>query len=131
MQKTIGILFGSENSFPSALAERIQSRNADDVQVEYVQVGARMPERLTRYAVIVDRISHEVPFYRAWLKAASLEGTIVLNNPFWASADDKFFGYALAQRLGIPIPKTVLLPHKLPPGQCTDQSLRNLEFPLD
>jgi len=84
-----------------------------------------------RYAVIVDRISHDVPFYRALLKHAALQGTVVINNPFWSSADDKFFNYALADRLGVAIPPTVILPHKKLPGDTTERSMRNLEYPLD
>jgi hypothetical protein len=84
------------------------------------------------YAVIVDRISHEVPFYRTWLKHAVLQGTTVINNPFMWSADDKYFGATLATSLGIAHPKTVLLPNReYVPGIKHDESLRNLEFPLD
>ena len=53
------------------------------------------------YAVIVDRISHEIPYYRTYLKNAVLQGTVVVNNPFWWSADDKFFGACLLDKLGI------------------------------
>ena len=68
------------------------------------------------YAVIIDRISHDIPFYRSYLKNAVLTGTRVINNPFWWSADDKFFNYALATKLGVAIPPTVLLPHKKHPA---------------
>jgi hypothetical protein len=81
--------------------------------------------------VIVDRISHGIPFYRAFLKHAALNGTVVINNPFWASADDKFFNYSLAAKLGIAVPPTVMLPHKQLPAGATERSMRNLEFPLD
>ena len=83
-----------------------------------------------RYRVIVDRISHDIPFYRAYLKNAALAGTTVINNPFWWSADDKFFNYALATRLGVAIPPTVLLPHKKHPPGTTDRSMRNLKYPI-
>ena len=69
-----------------------------------------------RYAVIVDRISHEVEYYRAYLKHAVLQGTYVINNPFWWTADDKFFNYAVMAKLGVAIPKTVLLPQKAYPA---------------
>jgi len=129
--KRIGVLFGVENSFPSALVERINSRNAAGIQAEFVQTGAAHLDRPPYYAVIIDRISQEVPFYRAFLKHAALNGTTVINNPFWASADDKFFNYSLARRLGIAVPPTVLLPHKVHPNQTSSKSMRNLEFPLD
>jgi hypothetical protein len=129
--KKIGILFGVENSFPSALVEEINSRNIDGIRAEFVLTGAVRMEKAPHYAVIVDRISHAVPFYRAFLKHAALNGTAVINNPFWASADDKFFNYALAAKLGVAVPPTVMLPHKQLPEGATDRSMRNLEFPLD
>ncbi len=129
--KKIGILFGVENSFPSALVERINARNPAGIQAEFVLTGAVALDQPPHYAVIFDRISHDVPFYRAYLKHAALNGTTVINNPFWASADDKFFNYALARNLGVAVPPTVLLPHKQLPNGTSDKSMRNLEFPLD
>ena len=96
-----------------------------------MQIGdVRMAEPCG-YDVIVDRISHDIPFYRAWLKNAALCGAKVINNPFWWSADDKFFNYALATKLGVAIPPTVLLPHKEHPTGTTERSMRNLHYPLD
>ncbi len=131
MTRLVGVLFGQENSFPPALVERINLIGAPDVSAEFVRAdGARMAEP-SRYAVVVDRISHDVPFYRAWLKNAVLGGASIINNPFWWSADDKFFNYAMASKMGVAIPPTVLLPHKAPPPNTTGQSLRNLNYPLD
>jgi len=129
--KRIGVLFGVENSFPSSLVERINARNPAGTQAEFVQTGAVHLNQNPRYAVILDRISHEIPFYRAFLKHAALDGTAVINNPFWCAADDKLFNYTLAARLGVAVPPTVLLPHKEYPNGTTAKSLRNLEFPLD
>jgi len=129
--KRIGILFGVENSFPGALVEHINARNLDSIQAEFVEVGAVHLDDLPRYAVILDRISHSIPFYRAYLKHAALHGTVVVNNPFWWSADDKFFNYSLAAKLGVAVPPTVILPHKQLPGESTEKSMRNLQYPLD
>jgi glutathione synthase/RimK-type ligase-like ATP-grasp enzyme len=84
-----------------------------------------------KYDVIIDRISQDIPFYRAYLKNAVLHGTIVINNPFWWTADDKFFNYALADKLGVAIPPTVLLPHQKHPPDTTERSMRNLIYPLN
>jgi hypothetical protein len=127
---TIGVLFGMEESFPPAVAARINDMQVPGVTAEAVHVGAVRMDEPMRYRVIVDRISHDIPFYRAFLKNAVLAGTTVINDPFWWSADDKFFNYALARRLGVAIPPTVLLPHKSHPPNTTDKSMRNLEFPL-
>ncbi|HEX8069447.1 MAG TPA: hypothetical protein VF546_05820 [Pyrinomonadaceae bacterium] len=129
--KRVGILVGREKTFPLALIERINERGAGQVEAEFLKIGGVRLDEERRYDIIVDRISHEVPFYRAFLKRAALEGTYVINNPFWWSADDKFFNYALATKLGVAIPKTVLLPQKDYMEGITSDSLRNLEFPLD
>ena len=63
------------------------------------------------YDIIIDRLSHEVPFYRAMLKRAALEGTLVINNPFWWSLTT-FFTFRWPG-VGVAIPKTVLLPQKI------------------
>jgi glutathione synthase/RimK-type ligase-like ATP-grasp enzyme len=129
--KRIGVLFGMENSFPGALVERINARNIEGIEAEFVQTGAVELDKPPAYSVIVDRISHDIPFYRAFLKHAAINGTVIINNPFWWSADDKFFNYTLAAKLGVAVPPTVILPHKLHPEGTTDRSMRNLEYPLN
>jgi hypothetical protein len=129
--KKIGVLFGMENTFPGALVERINSMNLDGISAEFVQVGGVRLDKPPAYSVIVDRISHDIPFYRAFLKHAALNGTVIINNPFWWSADDKFFNYSLAAKLGVAVPPTVVLPHKNFPEGTTERSMRNLEYPLD
>src|SRR5262245_43745802 len=126
----IGVLFGMEESFPPALVDRVNSMKLPDVTAEAVKIGAVRMDEPHRYRVIVDRISHDIPFYRGFLKNAALSGTAVINNPFWWSADDKFFNYALATRLGVAIPPTVLLPHKNHPPNTTAKSMRNLKYPI-
>ena len=128
---TIGVLFGMENVFPGALVERINAMGVAGVSAEFVQIGGVKMEGPCPYRVVVDRISHDIPFYRAWLKTAALGGAYVINNPYWSSADDKFFNYALAKRLGVAVPPTVLLPHKEHPPGTTDKSMRNLLYPLN
>ena len=129
--KKIGVLFGMENTFPGALVDRINSMEIDGIQADFVHIGGIPMAEPSGYSVIVDRISHDLPFYRSFLKNAALTGTHIINNPFWWSADDKFFNYALAAKLGVAVPKTVLLPHKCFPPQITARSLRNLQYPLD
>jgi glutathione synthase/RimK-type ligase-like ATP-grasp enzyme len=132
--KKIGVLFGMENTFPGALVERINvmaAESKEEISAEFVQVGGVQLEKPSGYAVIVDRISHDIPFYRAYLKHEALFGTVIINNPFWWSADDKFFNYSLAKKLGVAVPPTVILPHKKFPEGTNERSMRNLEYPLD
>jgi hypothetical protein len=131
MTLKVGLIVGREWSFPPAFMEEV-SRRDQGVTAEYVKLGAPAMDEPCEYAVIIDRISHEVPFYRTYLKQAVLQGCTVVNNPFMWTADDKFFGAALATKLGIAHPKTVVLPNKeYIPGIVHDESLRNLRYPLD
>ena len=129
--KKVGILVGREKTFPEALIKNINERGQGEVTADYIKLGGIRHDAPPRYDLVIDRISHEVPFYRATLKRMALEGTIIINNPFWWSADDKFFNYSLAPKLGVAVPRTVLLPQKDYMSGISSESLRNLEFPLD
>jgi hypothetical protein len=130
----IGLLVGREYSFPPAFIDRVnQLGQPHGITAEYVLLSGSPMDEPQRYKVIVDRISHEVEYYRGFLKLAVLNGTYVINNPFWWTADDKFFNYSLMARLGVAIPRTVLLPQKAYPQDVDIQpaSLRNMGYPLD
>lgn len=131
MDAKIGLLVGREWSFPPRFIEEVARREAG-VSAEYVLLGGTRMEDPCPYTVIIDRISHEVPYYRAYLKQAVLQGVHVINNPFMWSADDKFFEASLATSLGVASPKTLVLPNKeYVPGIVHTESLRNLVYPLD
>jgi glutathione synthase/RimK-type ligase-like ATP-grasp enzyme len=129
--RRIGVLFGMERQFPPALVDRINAVGGGEVVAEALRVGIVRQEDLPRYDLILDRISHEVPFYRTYLKVAATRGCRVLNNPFWWSTDDKFLGNVIAQEAGVAVPRTVLVPHKHFPPNTRAESFTNLEFPLD
>lgn len=129
--KKIGILFGKERTFPQAIVERINSKNIPGIIAEPVHIDKVMQGESCGYAVIFDRISQDVPFYRAFLKNAALTGTAVINNPFWWSADEKFFNNCLATKINVPVPKTVILPSRDLPADTSDESFTNLAYPLD
>ena len=127
----IGVIVGREWSWPPAFIDEVNKRD-QGVIAEYASLGGTRMNEPCPYAVVVDRISHEVPYYRSYLKNAVLQGTRVVNNPFMWTADDKFFGASLVTQLGIASPKTVALPNKdYVPGIVHNESLRNLVFPLD
>jgi len=129
--KKIGILFGQERSFPMAFIERVNSKNVENIVAEPVRIEKAIQGVSSGYAVIIDRISQDVPFYRTWLKNAALMGTAVINNPFWWSADDKYFNNCLMTQVGVPVPKTAILPSYEKPTDTKDESFANLAFPLD
>lgn len=128
--KKIGILHGMESTFPDAVIDRINSFGHKDIVAERVLIDVVSQAEPTEYAVIIDRISQDVPFYRAYLKNAAISGTAVINNPFWWSADEKFFNNALAVQVGVPVPKTVILPSFERPADTSETSFQNLHFPL-
>src|SRR5215208_4346462 len=130
----IGLMCGREYAFPPAFLERVNTLGREHgITAEFVTLTGTAMGTPSGYRVIVDRISHEVEYYRGFLKHAILEGTYVINNPFWWTADDKFFNYAVAAKLGVAIPKTIVLPQKSYPADVdlTAESLRNLGYPID
>jgi hypothetical protein len=130
MTNKIGVIVGREWSFPPRFIDEV-NRREEGVTAEFARLGGTHMDEPCAYAVIVDRISHEVPYYRSYLKNAVLQGAHVVNNPFMWTADDKFFGASLVTKLGIASPRTVVLPNKdYIEGIVHAESLRNLEFPL-
>ena len=129
--KKIGILFGKERSFPMAFIEKVNSKGIAEVMAEPVRIDKAPQGEHSGYNVIIDRISQDVPFYRTWLKNAALTGTAVINNPFWFSADDKYFNNCLMTKVGVPVPKTVILPSHKHPTDTSEESFSNLAYPLD
>ncbi len=129
--KKIGILYGQERSFPEAFIQKVNSKKAEGIVAESVRIDKVEQGMPSDYAVIIDRISQDIPFYRAYLKNAALCGTAVINNPFWWSADEKFFNNCLATKINVPVPKTVILPSRDLPTDTNDKSFENLVYPLD
>jgi len=129
--KRIGVLFGQERSFPHTLVARINEMTVDGIVAEPVSVGGISLETARRYDLVLDRISQDIPFYRAILKKFVVDGTIVVNNPFWWSADDKFFNNVVAKGIGVAVPKTVILPSNQHPPDTTSESMSNLMYPLN
>jgi hypothetical protein len=129
--KKIGILHGKERSFPEAFVARVNSKNIPGIMAEPVRIDKAMQGEHSGYSVIIDRISQDVPFYRTWLKNAAVTGTAVINNPFWWSADDKYFNNCLMTKIGVPVPKTAIIPSRDLPDDTSNESFSNLAFPLD
>ena len=131
MTAKVGLIVGREWAFPPALVEEV-NRRPEGVVVEYVKIGGTRMGESVPYAVLVDRISHEVPYYRTYVKHAAAQGVVVVNDPFMWAADDKFLDATLADRLGVAHPRTVVLPNKdYVPGIVPHESLRNLVYPVD
>src|SRR5436309_349897 len=85
--KIIGLLIGRENTFPGPFIDTVNQKGAKDgITAELAVLGGTSEVAEPYHAVLVDRISHEVPYYRAHLKSAVLMGTVVINDPFSSDA---------------------------------------------
>ena len=130
--KKIGFLRGMETTFPEGLIHHLNETYGDDgVHAEFVQIDHVRMNGDPGYAVLVDRISHEVPFYRSYLKWAALKGTYIVNNPFWWSADDKFIDNVIAEAVDVAAPRSIILPHKEHLPNTDANTYRNLKYPID
>jgi hypothetical protein len=130
LKKQIGLLVGPELSWPASFIAEVNSRD-EGVWADFVEIGETLLDSSCPYDLIIDRMSHEVPYYRTYLKFAAVKGCYVINNPFMSAADDKFFGVALGTNLGIHAPKTVALPNKRVEKEGSPENFRNLVYPME
>ena len=131
MKKKIGLLVGREKDWPEAFMAEVNGRD-EDIEAELVKLYGTFLNDVCDYTVIIDRISYEIPYYRAYLKFASFQDVHIINDPFTWSADDKFAGATLAQKLGFKTPRTIMLPNKETlRSDLTQNDFRNLGYPID
>jgi hypothetical protein len=119
----IGLLLATEEDWPTAfesLLRRIgpiQWRGETHEFITERVVHEPFDLRyMPRYQLIIDRLAwwYDVP--REWLKKLALmDDVYLLNNPFTFQAMEKHAAYCALMRLGIKVPDTWLIPHKLPP----------------
>ena len=98
---------------------RRRRRRSRPVEISYLKDDGVFP-----YDLILDRISHEVPFYRTYLKCAAASGVQIVNNPIWWSADDKFFDNLVAKAAGVAVPT-----HRAPAAQAVSAEHRGEVVP--
>ena len=127
-KKRIGLMFGMEDTFPWALINAINERGGDSVEATALEISFLKDDGVFPYDLILDRISHEIQYYRTYLKCAAASGVKIVNNPIWWSADDKFFDNLVAKASGVAVPRTVLLPHKEYPPNTEAKSFRNMKW---
>ena len=119
----IGLLLATEEDWPTAFESLLRRLGpirwrgeTHEFATERV-VHEPFDLRYTpRYQLIIDRLAwwYDVP--REWLKKLALMDEVyLLNNPFTFQAMEKHSAYCAMMRLGIKVPETWLIPHKLPP----------------
>jgi hypothetical protein len=129
MTLRIGSLASPDDTFARRVLER--AGEAPDIETQPALIGGTSERHVSRYDALLDRLSHRVPHYRAYLRAAALSGAVVVNDPFWTSAEDSFFALSLAARSGIDTVRAALLPHKeYDSGVDPSRDLGNLEYPV-
>ena len=84
-----------------------------DFSVERVTIEPFDLAQPVRYDVLLDRLTPWYHTSREWIKKAIVQNDLyVLNNTFTLQSMEKHTSYAAAIRLGLPVPKTILLPPK-------------------
>jgi hypothetical protein len=119
----VGLLLGTEEDWPSALEAivgrlgRLSHRGeTHELTTERIANEPFDLRYKPRYQLVIDRLAwwYDVP--REWLKKISLmDDVYLLNNPFTFQAMEKHSAYCAMMRLGLKVPDTWLVPHKVPP----------------
>ncbi|MEO7058756.1 MAG: hypothetical protein ABI083_03490 [Lapillicoccus sp.] len=119
----IGLLLGAEEDWPQAF-EAILRRVGpitDAAGTTHEVASERLtiePFELTdpvTSGLVIDRLAYWYYHPREWLKKAALmDGTYLLNSPFTFQSMEKHSAYCAMVRLGLKIPRTVLVPYKNP-----------------
>jgi hypothetical protein len=118
----IGLLLGAEEDWPRAFEALLQRVGPVTIDGREHEFGSR---RLTiepfdlndpvRVGLVIDRLAYWYYHPREWLKKAALmNGTYLLNSPFTFQSMEKHSAYCAMLRLGLKIPRTVLVPYKNP-----------------
>lgn len=138
----IGLLLGTEDDWPRAFETLTRRLGAvshqginHQIETERITVEPFDLRAPVRYDVVIDRLAWWYFHPREWLKKAALvNDTYLLNNPFTFQAMEKHSAYCAMIRLGFDIPPTVLVPYKNPVDHekwAYTADTYNLPFNLD
>jgi hypothetical protein len=119
----IGLLLATEEDWPAAFETVLERLGPVPYRGETHEFPAErilnepFDLRYTpRYALVIDRLAWWYDLPREWLKKIALmDNVYLLNNPFTFQAMEKHAAYCAMMRLGIKVPETWLIPHRLPP----------------
>jgi hypothetical protein len=119
----IGLLLATEEDWPAAfeavlrrLGTIIYGGEKHEFPTERVMNEPFDLRYQPRYALVIDRLSwwYDVP--REWLKKIAIMNDVyLLNNPFTFQSMEKHSAYCAGMRLGLKVPETWLIPHRVPP----------------
>jgi hypothetical protein len=118
----IGLLLGTEEDWPQAFETLV----ARVPPVHYLgETHTFRTERIVnepfnlrtkpRYELVIERLAWWYDLAREWVKKCALmDDVYLLNNPFTFQAMEKHSAYCAMMRLGIKVPETWMVPHKVP-----------------
>ena len=123
----IGMLLGTEEDWPTAfetLVSRIgpiadASGTKHRLTTERITMEPFDLRAKARHDLVVDRLAYWYYLPREWLKKVALmDDVYLLNSPFTFQSMEKHAAYCAMLRLGLKVPRTVLVPHKNPPDNA-------------
>jgi hypothetical protein len=120
----IGLLLGTEEDWPAAFETLIRrlgpvTDGAGDrhtIATERVTIEPFDLRDRPRHDLVIDRLAYWYYHPREWLKKVALmDDVYLLNSPFTFQSMEKHAAYCAMIRLGLKVPRTVLVPFKNPP----------------
>jgi hypothetical protein len=120
----IGLLLGTEEDWPSALEGYLahlkpEIKFGGDTHTYTAERIVNEPfdlRAVPRYSLVIDRLAYWYHLPREWMKKVALMDRVyLLNNPFTFQAMEKHAAYCAMIRLGLKVPETWMVPHKIPP----------------
>jgi hypothetical protein len=123
----IGLLLGTEEDWPTAFETLIGrlgpitdgAGRVHRVQTERVTIEPFDLRDRPRHDLVIDRLAYWYYHPREWLKKAALmDDVYLLNSPFTFQSMEKHAAYCAMIRLGLKVPRTVLVPFKNPPDNA-------------
>jgi hypothetical protein len=120
----IGLLLGAEDDWPTAFESLLRrlgpvewQGHRHELTTERIMNEPFDLRSRPRYALVIDRLAWWYDLPRAWLKKVALmDDVYLLNNPFTFQSMEKHSAYCAMIRLGLHVPDTWLIPHKVPPS---------------
>ncbi|MFN7671748.1 MAG: RimK family alpha-L-glutamate ligase [Planctomycetota bacterium] len=119
--RTIGLSLGADICWPLAFEQiladaKLELKLGKDVvrfACERVTLEPFALQQGCKYDLVVDRLTHWFALQREWIKKSILmDGLYVYNNPWSVQSYEKHSTYCAMLALGMPIPKTLMVPQK-------------------
>ncbi|MCP3965672.1 MAG: hypothetical protein GY718_04855, partial [Lentisphaerae bacterium] len=121
VKHVIGLSLGADICWPICFEELLKRLDlhleidGDTVEfdVERLMIEPFDLQQPCRYSVVLDRLTHWFHPSREWIKKAIiLDDLYVLNNPWTLQSMEKQTTYCAMMRLGLPVPRTWMVPPK-------------------